>query len=211
MKYYHVFFTIALLLFTSIADANITSWTCDDNGDGSIVINADFFSGMLLINGTQYSYPGYIQGSFTTDTEVDPVVWIVESLNNQTNFAWTDYHIDIGMNKPFSIVGVVSPFDWTWAITPPTGGQQLPNQAPGTLGWLGIIDYYAGTPISIGASDSFGLVISFTGSAQFYIEQVPTGIIPAPGSSLLGGIGIGCARWLRRRKSLYPKVTSCVS
>ncbi len=206
MKYYHVLITIALLLFSPYASATMTiiGATCADDGDGALVTNCtwDQITSTMNISGVQNWYPGHLEGSFTTDVEVDPTVWVVESIENQTNLTWTDYHIDIGMNKGFSIVGVVAPPDWTWAITPPTGGQQLPNQPPGTLGWVGKLDYYAGTPIAIGGTGTFGFVVTFFGSVEFYTAQVPTGTIPAPGAILLGSIGIGCISWLRRRKSL---------
>jgi len=203
MKYYHVLITVVLLLFTPFASANIITWTCDDTGDGAIVIDAtwDGSTNMLNMSGIQYWYPGHVQGEFITDTESDPTVWILESLENQTNFLWTDYHIDIGMNKTFFIVGVVAPPDWIWTITPPESGQQLPNQPPGTLGWLGTIDYYAGTPIPTGSLGQFGFVVLFAGSVEFYTEQVPTPI-PAPGAILLGSLGVGLVGWLRKRRTI---------
>ena len=191
---------LVLLLFTPLASANIIGWSAADDGDGALVMNAawDDSTNTLNMSGTQYWYPGHVLGDFTTDTELDPTVWIVETVVNQTDFAWTDYHIDVTMTKPFSIVGVVSPPDWTWAITPP---------APSVAGYLGTVDYYAGTNIPIGGSGTFGLVVSFAGSVQFSLEQIPTGEpaavpVPIPGALLLGGVGVGCVGWMRRRKSL---------
>lgn len=195
MKSYHVLIAVVVLLFAPFASASVIGWSAADDGDGALVMQAawDGSTSMLNMSGAQYWYPGHVLGDFTTDTELDPTVWIIETVQNQTDFAWTDYHIDITMNKPFSIVGVVTPPDWTWAITPP---------AQGATGYLGTVDYYAGTPIPVGGSGSFGVVVSFLGSVQFCLEQVPTGesaVVPAPAALLLGGIGLGCVRWMRRR------------
>ncbi len=196
MKSYRVLIIIVLLLLTPLASASIIGWNCADDGDGALVMQAAWDGSGLSMSGTQYWGPGHVLGDFTTDTELDPTVWIVETVNNQTGFAWTDYHISMTMNKPFDIVGVVAPADWSWAITPPS---------PSGPGYLGTVDYYAGTNIPIGGSGTFGLVVSFLGSVQFSLEQNPTGetaTIPAPGALLLGGVGLGCLRWMRRRKSL---------
>lgn len=199
MKARHVLIAIVLSLLTASANASIIGWSAADDGDGGLVMQAAWDQGTYALNltGTQYWLPGHVLGDFTTDTELDPTVWIVEDVGNETTFAWTDYHIDIRMNKEFSIVGVVSPPDWTWAITAPspTIGDQ----------WLGTVNYYAGTPIRAGGSGNFGLVVSFLGSVNFSLEQVPTGApaaVPVPGALLLGGLGLGCAGWLRRRRGL---------
>lgn len=187
-----VFLLAAVLAVGSVAQADIIDWNCADDGDGGIVMNQPSWSEvgpaeyMLEMSGTQYFYPAHMDGDFITDTPDDPTVWIIQTVENQTDFTWTDYHIAIGMDKPFDIIGVVAPLDWTWVVSQPVAGQPLPSHTnPGT-GYVGTVDFFAGTPIPIGGSGNFGLVVSFLGSVSFCTEQIPT---PEPTSLLLLAVG----------------------
>jgi MYXO-CTERM domain-containing protein len=186
---------VLVVLSVSVARGAIIDWSLQADGDGAIVTDSATFTpstdaNYLNVDAAQLLSPGHLSGSFTTDTETDPTVWVVETVENQTNFTWTDYHIEIGMDKNFSIVGVISPQDWTWLITPPIPGQPLPCES-GT-GWVGTVDYYAGPPIAPGESGQFGFVVSFDGSVFFCTEQVPT---PEPAA---GGLLAVAALFLRR-------------
>lgn len=192
---YFVLFAVAPSVYADIID-----WNCDDDGDGAIVMDTPVLTDMgdyyqLTMTGSQYFYPAHVAGDFTTDSELDPTVWIIETVDNYTDFTWTDYHIDFGMNKTFNILGVIAPSDWTWTITAPVDGLPLPGDtSPGT-GWVGKVDYFAGTPIEIGQSGNFGLIVSFAGSVEFSTAQIPT---PEPTTITL--LGLGALSILRRRR-----------
>lgn len=194
-----------LLVPLSLVNASIIGHSCADDGDGAIVMTGQMLGYDPLSNTynlqmgcKQYGDPGHIEGSFTTDTPLDPKVLITEILDNDTTFAWTDYHIKIGMSKSFTIptmYGIIAmaPDGWTSAVTQPVAGL-IPNG--GDTGWVGTIDYYVGTgsPIAVGSDGLFGFWISFAGSVSFCTEQHPT---PEPATLALLCIG---ALALRRRK-----------
>lgn len=195
-------FLLMLLVTTSVVNASLIDVNCTDDGDGAIVMGVPIWTDEgtyydVRISGTQYDYPAHVEGDFTTDTEEDPIVWLVETVENQTDFAWTDYHIDIGMTKTFTITGVIAPLDWTYVITQPVGGEPLPgDESPGT-GWVGQVDYYidTGSAIGIGDSGDFGVKMSFAGTVAFCTEQVPT-----PEPATIGLLGLGALVLLRKRK-----------
>src|SRR4030042_1429330 len=117
-------FLLFVLASTSLVSASIIDWNCDDDGDGAIVMSyADLIGSggdyTLEMDGKQYWYPAHMEGDFTTDTELDPTVWLIEEIENDTTFAWTDYHITIGMDKTFSILstGLVAPTGRATVIT----------------------------------------------------------------------------------------------
>ncbi|HUW84138.1 MAG TPA: PEP-CTERM sorting domain-containing protein [Phycisphaerae bacterium] len=193
---------LCVLVAASWAQADIIDWSCDDDDDGAIIMddpNTDLTGSAgeytLSMTGRQFSYPAHVDGFFDTDTDQDPTVWIIESIQNLTDFDWTDYHIDIGMNQNFQIIGVIAPADWTWDITNPAPGLPLPSHTnPGT-GWVGSVDMYAGTPVDIGLTGNFGLIVSFVGDVAFCTEQVPT-----PEPATFGLLVIGGLAMLRRRR-----------
>ncbi len=192
---------ILIIVFTSsFVNAAIVEWNCDDDGDGATVMDdttalvhdiGDEYT--LSMSGTQNWSPAHIEGDFITDTELDPKVWIIEEVDNQTSFAWTGYQIIIGMTKTFTISSVMAPDNWTFAITSTVAGS-LPNG--GGPGYVGIVNYYAdpGYEIAIGDSGDFGLKVEFLGTVAFCTEQTP---IPEP--MTLGLLGLG-ALALRRKK-----------
>jgi hypothetical protein len=190
---------LLLLATTSSVSASIVSWSCADDGDSAIVMHSGSWNSQeneLLISCTQFWSPGHVAGDFKTDTELDPTVWFLEDVENDTTFAWKDYHIDFGMNKSFTILSATPPSGWTFNITAPVGGQPLPGNPPGPgTGWVGKVDYYqgAGSPIAIGDDGTFGLKVSFTGSVNFYTAQTPT-----PEPATIGLLGLGALVLLRK-------------
>ncbi len=196
----------------SVAQADLIGYNCDDDGDGVISMNPVESEWLDLgPNGegiSQYRLnlfcqqhefaAGHIEGDFTADPEdPDPIVYLVQSVDNYTDFIWTDYHITVGMDKPFTIISVMAPGDWTYSPIPPISSVAGPlpsHENPGD-GQIANVDFYAGTPIEPGQSGIFGVVLQFTGSVNFCTEQYPT-----PEPATLGMLGLGALVLRRKRR-----------
>jgi len=177
-----------------IARAEIIGWDLDDDGDGAVILewaawDAETYT--LYEGCTQYWWPGHLLGSFTTDTEEDPTVWIRNTVYNEGDvepLIWTDFHINVYMNKPFTILDAVVPDPSDWFV------QQIVQPTQQGMQWVGSVDYLGGTPIYLGEFGQFDFQISFLGSINYCLELIPT---PEPASLTLLALGLSL---LRRRQ-----------
>jgi len=180
---------LAVLFFSSVSGASIIDWECADDGDGAVECTASWDQDTyeLGIDGVQNWSPGHVLGSFTTDTEEDPAVWILNMIENDTAFDWTGFKVNISMSKTFNISNVSGPDGWTFGITSPV-------ENAGT--WTGIIEWDMGTgsAVAIGESGSFNYKLTFLGSIQYCQEMIP---LPEPGT--LGLLALGGLAFLRRK------------
>src|SRR5215471_19614169 len=64
------------------------------------------------------SGPGGIAGWIYTDSASDPTLTLQNSINNDTGFDWTGYHVDVFMNQTFILSSpTVLNSGWTASIT----------------------------------------------------------------------------------------------
>jgi hypothetical protein len=210
----HVLLTaIAVLAVASFANATITQIICHDDGDQGIVmapvnilnpnpVEYETVEGVqvpvynLNMSGVQNDAPAHMKGDFITSASGDPIVWIMEDVDNQTGFTWTGYQFYVYMDKTFSITGVTAPLGWTYTVSQPVDGQTLPH-GWGT-GWRGLVSYTAGTGYEIAngntTAGTFGVKVKFDGTVAFCTEQIPT---PEPATMAI--LGLGGMALLRRR------------
>jgi hypothetical protein len=178
----------ALLLCCSISRADITGFNLAADGDGVIscstygfVTNSpgNYQLGIYANHNTFGS--GDIAGNILTDG-TDPSLTLNHTINNDTAFTWTDYHLQITLNNTFTLSGVnVANPGWYSVITAPTlvGSD-----------WIGYIDYYSGAPVPFGQILSFGYTMTFTGSVSFAEQLTPT-CVPEPTSVTFILLGMG--------------------
>lgn len=160
-------------------DVEVRGWNWDDSAYS------------LTINETLTGTDGGILAGFTTDTDPDPIVWIRKSVENDTSFMWSSYHITLLLDRPFEILDTSTPAGWACNVTDPV----LQGDR-----YAGAVDYYLvepGTGIEVGQAGDFGLKVWFEGSVQFCVQQVP---VPEPVSlAMLLAAG---AYLLRRRTGM---------
>lgn len=197
----------ALLSCASISNASLILG--DHSVDASIQSPSFDLTGgpedyTLSISGGQLSSPGSVLATLTQDGgSDDPNIWVTNGFGNDTDFAWTDYHVVVKMEHPFNLsnAGVIGLFDAdgnplpnNWTATPltltaavPIGGQ-----------YVGYVDYQGGTAVPILGELDFTYKISFTGySTTTYTQDLyPT---PEPGTLVLLVCGVLGLLAVRRR------------
>ncbi|HEY4761787.1 MAG TPA: PEP-CTERM sorting domain-containing protein [Thermoguttaceae bacterium] len=197
MKLRTIAIIFALLTCATFAKAEITYWYCDPRDTSVLDTTVTDWSEdpwtyeyNMTMSGVQYSYPGYMDGYFHLDSPEDPTIVVTNNLDNDTTFTWTDYHIDVIMNHPFTLFSafVNIPGGWTHVITPPV-----------LIGsdYVGRIDYYAGTSVPVGNTLELGYKVSFSGFTSFSYTQVMT---PTPEPSVFVLLACGLLGLLAFRK-----------
>jgi hypothetical protein len=174
----------AVLAGVTFSRADITNTTLWAYNDGVMYCS---FSGLTQIGSHEFQLSAYgdhltfdtgnIYGDILTDTETDPSLNLLHSIDNDTGTIWTDYHLQITLNKTFSITNVTVDNSWTFVVTTPT-----------LMGsdWIGYIDYYAGNLIPNGGTLNFGYTMTFVGSVSFSEDLTPTSVlVPEPGAFAL--------------------------
>jgi len=192
---------VVLIAWVSLpAHAGITGWACAPDSDGAIdcVASWDPNTYEMTMTGNQYSSPGHMEGSFTTDPN-DPTVTMITFVDNDTSFTWTGFTVNVYMDTAFTLSNAVvyGPSGWSAGLTQPAGSPSTIYDADGRLwSYMGTAAYSGGTSVpNDGSTLSFGYKMAFTGSIQFEQEMIP---IPEPAA--LAVLGAGGLFLLRRRR-----------
>lgn len=131
--------------------------------------------------------PAHVQGEFQTDG--DPTVWVLKTVENHTGSTWTGYHFNIFMDQAFTINSSSQPVGWTPNVTPASSGSFTDTDGR-TWGFWGAVDYVANAPAyyipNLGSGD-FGAKLTFGQTVQFEVEQI--GVVPEPVSLALLALG----------------------
>jgi hypothetical protein len=200
MKFRTIAIICAFLACASIGNAGLVHEISVDTASiqnavvGWAEAEGDVENYTMIITGSQSQSPGTVLASFTEAPD-DPNIWVYNGFENDTTFAWTEYHIVVKMDHPFDLsnAAVDSPGGWTAIPVAVTSAVY-----DGSYWYVGIIDYNAGTPVPMGGVLDFHYKISFVGysSTNYSQELYP---IPEPGTLVLLVCGVLGLLAVRRR------------
>ena len=194
---------IALLTWASVGNANITTLCGGDDGDTALDCTGTASgigtnSATLTLPGTQYWAPANAVGSIDTSDALDPTITYINSVENDTDFTWTGYHINYSLDaSPSAITGNLMigsptvPSDWTGTVTEditPDGSGPYPARMH--YYYVGQIDYTnGGTLVNPGDTLDFTYKLVVGGATHYSYtqEMIP---VPKPCTLILvlGGI-----------------------
>ena len=130
---------------------------------------------------------------------MDPTVTLRSAIDNDTGLPWSGYHVNIYMNKLFSVANATV---YTPLTSEPgwSGSVSVSSAVWNGSAYQAQLDFTGGTPIPDGGILDFSYQMSFTGSVQYCQEMTPV-VVPEPGISALGLGGLVGMLVRRRRKA----------
>jgi hypothetical protein len=213
-----------------VGNASVLSLCGSDDADGYLVCPGGTASGIgtsdatLQLSGTQYQSPGHIIGEITADTPLDPNIKYINSINNETAYAWTsltvNYYLDIP--TPYTISS------GSLALSPPPEAYLDSNNSPWTgavalqinpglpqlvtIGaatyheYKGQIVYTGGEAVQVGDALDFTYYLKSLAGQTTYMyrqEMIPTlAPVPEPTTlALLGAVAPALAFLVWRRRA----------
>ena len=135
-------------------------------------------------------------GTVDTTDSSDPILTLASDIENDTNFAWSAYIVNVYMSNTFTLsnMSVITPGDWSVVSISPT----TPTNGLGSYVVSMLLD--TGTPIPIGNDIAFQYQLSFSGASHFNFTQEVIPIpVPEPGSFVLVALSAGLLMLARRR------------
>jgi len=149
----------------------------------------------MSVGNAEYDGTGQLNLSLTTNTTTDPSILINDSFNNDTNFAWTAYDVNVLMPNMFTLTNVQSLTPNSWS---PTIGPEFYNAGLSEYEYQ--ITFTGANPIQVGQNFNYQYQVNFSGltSYQFSEQLTP---VPEPASLgvvLVLAIACGASRRLFR-------------
>jgi hypothetical protein len=214
MKMRGMLLTVFTTVFCcSISQATITNAWWWDDGDGALVCsttNWNAGTGVLSMAGVQNWGPGHMNGWIQTDGG-DPTLTLASSINNDTNFVWTDYHVNVYMSSTFTIPNtgtfaptVSNPPNNDWSVSSVVEPSSPLVSGPYAGDYEGTVNLLGGTPIAISGLLDFSYAIQFSGASSFnFTQEVIPSTVPEPsafGLLAMSGLLLGWGTLARRRR-----------
>jgi PEP-CTERM motif len=191
-------------LVGSSARGNITSWNLWDPTGDQVALSP---SNWQNLGGSNYSVAltgtdtgaGVVDGSFTTNSDSDPSLFLSNSVLNDSGVPWTAYQVAVVLSSTFTLssIAATTPADWTYSEVTPM--PVLNATGPYAGQYEQVLNFSGPDNVAPGGTFAWQYNISFSGAESFAFTQVlsPTEV-PEPASFSL--LGIGAMGLLARRR-----------
>jgi hypothetical protein len=183
--------SLASIISHSVSNGNQTASDDSAAWDGWDSNTSEYNMG---VSGDDYGGTSQLNGSFLTNSDTDPSIFVTNSFTNSTSFAWTSYDLSVYMPNIFTLTGVAATTPATWSPTSNSGVYYNGSQYEDDVVFSG------SPPINVGSNFDFQYTLSFNNQMSYQFTELLT---PVPEPTSLGIVvllaaGFGFSRRLFR-------------
>src|SRR4051812_31545461 len=111
-------FVFAGFAFCSTSQANITNMVWNPgNAGGAVWSYYHLYDNIVTLHGAEHTTSGSMACQLFADSPLDPTLTLNNTLDNDSAFSWTGFHVEVTMDRIFTLSAAAVNVPGNWSAT----------------------------------------------------------------------------------------------